>query len=142
MQTEELADRVRQAYEAFNRHDGGPLMAALSDDIEWWDPLPADYPIGGTFRGKQAVAAYFAELSAIADIRSFQIVEIIAQGNTVVALIHIESTMRRNGQVFAGDSAHVWTFDDEGLATRYRIYADTDGIARAYRGPQAVASQS
>ncbi len=142
MQTEELVSRVRQAYEAFDRHDGGPLMAALSEDVEWRDPLPADYPIGGTFRGKQAVAAYFAKLSAIADIRSFEIADIIAQDNTVVALIHIESTMRRNGQVFAGDSAHVWTFDAGGLAIRYRIYADTDGIARAYRGPQVMASES
>jgi uncharacterized protein len=138
MDTEQLTARVREAYEAFDRHDGGPLLAALSEDIEWWDPLPGDYPIGGLFRGKQAVVEYFRQLSGIAEIRSFQLADIIAQDHTVVALIHLESTMRHNGQVFTGDSAHVWTFDDEGLATRYRIYADTEGIAKAYRSPRVT----
>jgi ketosteroid isomerase-like protein len=50
MDTEQLTARVREAYEAFDRHDGGPLLAALSEDIEWWDPLPGDYPIGGRRR--------------------------------------------------------------------------------------------
>ena len=142
METSELARRVREVYGAFGRHDGAPLMAALTEDIEWSDPLPADYPIGGTFRGKPAVREYFAALSAIADIRSFHVVDVIAEGRKVVALIHIESTMRHNGQVFVGDSAHVWTFNDDGLAVLYRIYADTDGIGRAYRGPQAGVAAS
>lgn len=98
MNTEQLTARVREAYEAFDRHDGGPLLAALSEDIEWWDPLPDDYPIGGLFRGKQAVVEYFRQLSGIAEIRSFNVADIIAQDHTVVALIHLESTMRHNGQ--------------------------------------------
>lgn len=139
MNTDWLVARVREAYDAFDRHNARPLMDILADDVEWSDPLPVDYPIGGTFRGKRAVADYFVELAGIADIRVFRIVELISQDHTVVALIHIESTMRGSGQVFVGESAHVWTFDDSGMATRYRIYADTDGIGRAYRGDDVIA---
>lgn len=127
------ADRVREAYAAFGRRDVQPLLAALADDVEWVDPLPADYPVGGTFRGKAAVQDYFRQLAQIAEFRSFDLVDVIAAGDKVVALIHLETTMRHNGRPFAGDSAHVWTFRD-GQAVQYRIYADTAGIMAAYQG--------
>ena len=108
-------------------------MAALADDVTWHDPLPDDHPVGGNFQGKEAVAQYFRELFQLADIRAFEIIDIIAEGGKVVAQMHLETTMRHNGKEFNGDSAHVWTFNDAGLATSYRIYADTDRIMAAYR---------
>ena len=108
-------------------------MAALSDDVEWIDPLPPDHPVGGTFHGKSKVQEYFRQLAGIAEFQAFDLVDLIAAEDKVVAIIHLETTMRQNGRRFVGDSAHVWTFRD-GLAIKYRIYADTAGIMAAFRG--------
>ncbi|MEF2978852.1 nuclear transport factor 2 family protein [Subtercola sp. YIM 133946] len=133
MSNDDYKTIVRNAYEAFDRHDGAPLMAALADDVDWSDPLPDDHPVGGTFRGKAAVREYFAALSQIAEIRAFEIVDIVGEGDKVVAQMHLETTMRHNGADFVGDSAHVWTFNAEGRASSYRIYADTERIMAAFR---------
>ncbi len=124
---------VREAYEAFTRRDLQPFMDAIADDIDWIDPLPPDHPVGGVFRGKTEVTRYFEELGQLATFKAFDVLDIIAEGDTVVAFIHLETTMRHNGRDFVGDSAHVWTFAD-GVAVRYRIFADTARIMAAYRG--------
>ncbi|MBJ7602539.1 MAG: nuclear transport factor 2 family protein [Candidatus Dormibacteraeota bacterium] len=125
--------RVRDAYEAFSRRDLGPFMDAIADDVDWIDPLPPDHPVGGVFRGKNEVARYFEELGKLATFKAFDVVDIVAEGDTVVAFLHLETTMRHNGRDFVGDSAHVWTFAD-GVAIRYRIFADTARIMAAFRG--------
>ncbi len=124
---------VREAYEAFTRRDLQPFMDAIGDDIDWIDPLPADHPVGGVFRGKTEVTRYFQELGKLATFKAFDVLDIIAENDTVVAFIHLETTMVHNGRDFVGDSAHVWTFVN-GVAVRYRIFADTAGIMAAYRG--------
>ena len=126
------AERVREAYAAFGRRDPAPLLAILSDDVEWIDPLPSTHPVGGTFHGKSEVQEYFRQLGGIAEFQAFELVDLIAAEDKVVAFIHLETTMRHNGRRFAGDSAHVWTFRD-GLAVKYRIYADTAGIMAAFQ---------
>ena len=133
MSVEANKDRVREAYEAFTRRDLQPFLDVIADDVDWIDPLPADHPVGGVFRGRTEVKRYFEELGKLATFKAFKVVDIIAEGDAVVAFIHLETTMRHNGRDFSGDSAHVWTFAD-GVAVRYRIYADTAGIMAAYRG--------
>lgn len=133
MLEQENTQRVKDGYAAFLRGDIPAVLDILADDTEWVSPGPADVPGTGTFRGKQAVLAFFGTLGESVEFQVFDPHEFIAQGDKVVALIHIESTDRRNGRKTVGHAAHVWTFAD-GKVARLEFFQDTEAQAAAYRG--------
>ena len=89
----ELIERLHAAQGAF--YAGGPeapLRALLTDDIVW--TVPGDNAIAGTYRGIEAVMAYFARRRDLAQ-RSFRM---------------------HPGEVLVGDGDHVAVLTD-GTAT-------------------------
>ena len=129
----ETIQRVKDGYAAFMRGDIPAVLDALTDDTVWVSPGPADLPGTGTFRGKHEVVAFFTTLGENVEFQVFDPREFVAQGDKVVALIHTEATIRRNGRKVVDDTAHVWTFKD-GKVSHLQFYSDTEAQAAATRG--------
>jgi uncharacterized protein len=124
---------VQSAYEAFGRGDLGALAEVMADDIEWVNPGdPGDDPNAGTFKGKEAVLAWFGGLASTLDFTTFEPREFIAQNDKVVCLVYSEATVRATRRASVNHEAHVWTFRD-GKIARFQNYLDTAAAAAAHR---------
>lgn len=130
---QDMVTVVQDAYAAFGRGDFPAVLGIMADDIEWVILGPSDLPWKGTRHGKSAVGQWFGVLYQHVDQRVFAPQTFIAQHDTVVVLVHTESTMRRSGQRIVNPEAHVWTFRD-GAVVRFQIFDGTAAIADAYRG--------
>ena len=132
MVEQENSETIKNLYAAFGRGDVPSVLDAFSDDVVFVLPGPADIPMSGTYRGKQAVQAWFGTLVGTLDFH-LEPREFIAQGDKVVALVYREGTVRRNGRTFAVRDAHVFTLRD-GKITHHEAIEDTATIVAAYRG--------
>src|SRR5579871_4227385 len=123
---------VKDSYAALFRGDMPAFLDMLADDFTLVMPGPADVPLAGTFRGKQAVADWFAVIGQHFDGKGVDFQAYIAQGDTVVVLLHEETVLRRTGRLCVDDEAHVMTIRD-GQLVHWREYYDTAAYAAAYR---------
>jgi ketosteroid isomerase-like protein len=133
MSEQENTQRVKDIYAAFGLGNLPALLDVLADDVEWVAPGPADVPTAGTYRGKQAVRAWFGTVAENLEFQVFEPREFIAQGDKVVVLIYAELTTRRTGRKVAINDAHFWAFRD-GKVIRHEAFEDTAALAAAYRG--------
>ncbi|MBI4497235.1 MAG: nuclear transport factor 2 family protein [Chloroflexi bacterium] len=133
MAEQENVALVQQAYAAFGRGDIAAVLQVFADDIEWVIPGPSDIPFNGTRRGKQAVGEWFGILGQNLDFQVFAPQEFIAQGDTVVVLVHSEGTIKRNSRKVMQDEAHVLTVRN-GKVVRFQSFEDTAAVAAAWRG--------
>jgi ketosteroid isomerase-like protein len=128
----ENTQTAQDAYAAFGRGDIPAVLAVMADDIEWVFPGQADVlPNAGTFIGPEAVGAWFGKLDATTEFQVFEPREFIAQGDKLVALVHIENTVRSTGGKIAVDEAHLWTFRG-GKISGFQVYTDTAAAAAAF----------
>ena len=129
---EENAQTAKEAYAAFSRGDLPAILEILADDIEWIEAGPADVvTTAGTYRGKEEVARFFANLGESLEIHKFEPHKFIAQDDDVVVLIEIEATVKRTGRRVTDHLAHVWTFEGGKLA-RFESFGDTAARVAAY----------
>jgi ketosteroid isomerase-like protein len=122
---------AKDAYAAFGRGDIAAVLGVMTDDIEWVFPGPAVLPNAGTFTGPEAVGAWFGTLGATIEFQVFEPREFIAQGDKLVALVHIENTVRSTGGKVVVDEAHLWTFRG-GKVSGFRVFTDTAAAASAF----------
>jgi ketosteroid isomerase-like protein len=133
MSEQENTQKVMNLYAAFGRGDIPAVIEALADDVEWVLPGPADIPMAGTRRGKQAVQAWFGIAAENLEFQVFEPRAFIAQDDKVVALLYVEAIARRTGRKFTSHDAHVYTLRD-GKVVRQQSYEDTAAVVAAYRG--------
>lgn len=132
MSAEEHTQQAKDAYAAFGRGDVPAILEALADDVEWILPGPPDViPGAGTHRGKEAVAAFFGTLAENVDFQTFEPREFIAQGDKVVSLVYVESTVRSTGRKVVDHAAHVWAFKD-GKVAHFEVFQDTAAVVAGY----------
>ncbi len=132
MSEQENIQHTRDIYAAFGRGDVAAIMQALTDDIDWVIPGPSELPHAGTRHGKQAVQEWFGVFAQTVEYHRFEPYDFIAQGDKVVALIHVEGTMRHSHGTLAMDEANVLTFRDGKLA-RFQTFEDTAANMTAFR---------
>jgi uncharacterized protein len=123
--------KMMNAYAAFGRGDINGAMEHVADDIVWVIPGPAHLPTTGTVNGMEAVKQWFGMLVHTVEYQRFEPYEFIAQGDKVVALLHIEGTVRKTTSRVHTEAAHVWTFRDGKLA-HFQVFDDTAAIADAH----------
>lgn len=131
------AATVAAIYEAFGRGDVPAILDLLADDVVFDDDTrpsaaqEAGYPLFVPHRGKDGVARFFAELAEYR-FSEFDVTDLLTGDHCVAARILVEFTTP-SGAVVRDDAMHLWRFDDSGLATGMRHYADTAQHLAAWR---------
>jgi hypothetical protein len=129
-------ETVRAMYAAFGRGDIAGVLKNLDESIVWTIPGSTAIPLSGTRRGVEEVRRFFEDLARRHEFTIFEPREFIAQGNRVVALVHLEGRNLQTGRRFTADSAMLWTLGN-GKAIRFQEFTDTEAIANAAAAPQA-----
>jgi ketosteroid isomerase-like protein len=133
MTAEANVEQAKRGYAAFQRGDVAGFMERLADDVEWTIPGPASVPVAGTRRGTAAMREWFGLVGQTMEFQVFEPREYVAQGDTVVAVVREESTVKPTGRRLALDVVHLLTFRGGKLA-RFRAFADTAAVAAAWQG--------
>ena len=95
------------------------------------NPLPDPIPFGGKFEGHQGFATYAQGIFAAIAIEQFEIDEIFAQADRVVALGRETSRALNTGKRYTMSWVHVLTVRS-GRIQHLREYNDTAAMAAAF----------
>lgn len=114
---------VEAAYAGFAQGDIHSVLAAMDETIEWTE---ADgYVLAGTYVGPQAVVeGVFMRLGDVFDGFAIEMDQIIADGDTVVALGTCSWKHKTTGAPARVKLVHVWTVAD-GKLTTFQQHIDT-----------------
>jgi uncharacterized protein len=117
--SQENVDVVKRGYEAWNRGDMAAVFDGYDPDVEHWDR--ADDPGATVRRGRDALAAAYAELSeSYAEIQ-IEPKEFIDAGDSVVVPVRVTVRGRTSGAVVEGDQVFVYRLR-AGKVTEIREY--------------------
>ena len=120
---------IEQLYAAFARGDIPSVLGALNPQTRWTEA--EGFPYGGTYIGPQAVLDnVFMRLGGEWDSFSAQMAELVADGDTVVALGTYSGTFKATGKSFQAPFVHVWKFTD-GQISEFIQHTDTAVVQRA-----------
>jgi uncharacterized protein len=131
---------VQEMYAAFGRGDVPGLVKHVHPEVHWAvnvDPtLPAAQLVGAwqPVRGHAQVPQFFQHVARDYEIHEFQPVSFMETGQEVAVCLRMDTTVRRTGKRFASEYMHHFTFNDAGLVTRFREFADTLAEAQAWGG--------
>ena len=115
---------VEAAYASFVKGDVPGVLAMMDPKIEWTEA--EGWPLySGTLVGPQAIVdGVFMRLVEIGDNFSLNVTQLIAEGDTVVALGTYSWKRKGSGEPAEVKMAHVWTLDN-GKLTRFQQHVDT-----------------
>lgn len=123
-------DALQKGYDAFGRGDMDTIRSIWTDDFTWQGPDYEPLPQSGRFEGPDATFEMFGRLMEKWDDMSVVPDEFIENGDTVVALGHVQARAKSGGEQVKVPFAHVWRMRD-GKAERVQILEDTAVMARA-----------
>ena len=116
--------RVKEMYEAFGRGDIPAILDRLDENVEW--DTQYDSPAAPWLeprRGRQNIAGFFEALAPL-QFTKFEPHTMAADGDKVVAVIHIEADHKGKHYVIPNEG-HLWTFGDDGKVRSYQHMTDT-----------------
>ena len=115
---------IESAYGSFSKGDVPAVLAVMDPSIEWSEA--EGWPLyDGTFVGPQAIVdGVFMRLGEIGDDFSVHVNQLVAEGDTVVALGTYTWNRKGTGEPAEVKMAHVWTLAD-GKIIRFQHHVDT-----------------
>lgn len=114
---------VEGVYASFAQGDVPAVLGAMDEKIEWTEA--EGFPLAGTYVGPQAVLeGVFMRLGEVGDEFAAVPDQVIAEGDTVVALGTYSWKQKSSGAPAKVKMAHVWTVADGKLAT-FQQHVDT-----------------
>ena len=114
---------VEGVYASFAQGDVPAVLGAMADNIEWAEA--EGFPLAGTYVGPQAVLeGVFMRLGEVGDEFAAVPDQIVAEGDTVVALGNYSWKHKNSGASAKVKMVHVWTVADGKLAT-FQQHVDT-----------------
>jgi ketosteroid isomerase-like protein len=120
---------AREIYAAFKRKDAAAILDLQDEGAEWTVAGPADrIPWAAPGRGREGVGEFLKILSEWLTADQFEIRQILAEAETVVALGFQRGHVRPNGRSYEFDFVHVWRMQ-AGKVTSFRVYYDTAYLA-------------
>ena len=127
-------DAVKAMYDCLGRGDIPGILERLDPEVEWehdWSsqPLPLNVPR----RGREGVVEFFKALADY-EMQRFEPVAFLEGEDLVAVPIHVELHHKASGREFRDLEMHLWTFGANGLARRYRHFADTHQFAMTAGG--------
>jgi len=84
MSEQENKKIVQAVFESFGRGDISALLANVADDVVWNAPGSSSVPHHGERRGHEGVKDFFGQLGSNIAFESFELGELIAEGDKVV----------------------------------------------------------
>ena len=116
------------------------LFELLDESVEWEALGPEDlFAWAGKHHGHEGVRIWFESLNAAMVYERFDLLELYAEGETVIEVIAAAGRARATGRPFTSEVVRIWTFRD-GKAVRVRSYYDTFRYAAALATAATVAS--
>ena len=114
---------VEGVYASFAQGDVPAVLGAMDKNIEWTEA--EGFPLAGTYVGPQAVLdGVFMRLGEVGDEFAAVPDQVIAEGDTVVALVTYSWKHKSSGAPAKVKMAHVWTVAD-GKLTTFQQHVDT-----------------
>jgi ketosteroid isomerase-like protein len=115
---------IATAYDNFAKGDVPSVLAVMDPNIEWTEA--EGWPLySGTLVGPQAVVdGVFMRVGEIGENFSLNITQLVAEGDTVVALGTSSWNRKGSGEPAEVKIAHVWTLAN-GKVTRFQQHIDT-----------------
>ena len=119
-------ETTKKGYEFFERGDIPALIKEIIDEnCTWISPGPKDkLPWAGTFKGKQEIANFFAQVGQNLEFSEFAPREMIEQGSTVVVLGTLAGRAKKTGKSIKNEWAHVFKYR-QGKIVFFQEYIDT-----------------
>jgi uncharacterized protein len=130
--TEANVHLVQRLYDAMGREDLDGACALMSDEVTFVVPGLPGVGAAGTWRGHAGVRECFRRLRASQDNQAVEIHQFVAQGDTVVVLLHARATVRSTGKAFESGIIHFFTIR-EGRIERLLDFFDTAAVVEANR---------
>jgi uncharacterized protein len=123
---------VKQALETYTR-TGNPqaLMDRMSDDVTLSLRSVPGTPLSDEYRGKAAVARYFATIAADFEWIADELIGLAEIGERVVILGRERVRVRRSGREFEGRTIFLYTVRD-GAITAVEAFSSPEAILDAY----------
>jgi hypothetical protein len=119
---------IRNHYLAASRGDLDGMFADFASDGQF---IEITLPAPGTYIGADAIKAQvFPAIAATYSDFRFLPEQLLADGDTVIALGRYEGTVRANGNNVRIRTCHVWTVQG-GQIRRFEQIADSLGVAQA-----------
>lgn len=131
MTTTANLDTTQQLFAAFGAHDIPAILEFLHDDIVIEFYGPEIIPYAGTYRGKTEARRFFETVLSSIDINQFDAEEMIADGDKVIVVGHLNLTTKATGRTIDSDYVHVITLAD-GKWLRFRDFMNTAVAVQAF----------
>jgi uncharacterized protein len=112
---------LREAYAALNRNDIAGFVKVFDPQIERIEP--ADFPLGGTYHGLEAVKAHISKGRGSWAEGSCEPRRFIVAGNRVIVFIDVRVRLKAETEWREGRIADVYTFRN-GKAIQFHTFAD------------------
>ena len=106
--SQENVERVRRAYEAFNRGDSEGIVADIAPEFEYvaTGAIPG---VGGAYRGVEGLRQFLGSFWGEFDEPRVEVRELIEAGDQVVAALTFRARGKQSGVETDWDIWHVWT---------------------------------
>jgi len=119
-------ETVQSMYTAFGRGDIPALMAHISPDVSWEHGAPDHgVPWLKPGRGLAHVVEFFQTVGRELDISRFEVQQLYAAGDQVIAQIAIELRVRSTDKPVRDFELHHWQFGADGKVQAFRHVVDT-----------------
>ena len=123
---------IKELYDRLGKGDLETALGLMTDDVTFVVPGPPGIGAAGTWRGHHGVHECFARLREAQENQSTDVREFVAQGNTVVVLLHVIAKARSTGKRFESDLVHFFTLRDARISNLIDFF-DTAALVDAYR---------
>jgi ketosteroid isomerase-like protein len=131
MSEQDNARSVEAIFEAFGRGDIPYILDQLTDDVHWVAHLEPIVPWAGDYSGKANVPGFFQALGRSVEVAGHPVHQLVAQGDTVVAMGDVSFSARATGKASSSSWVYVWKLRD-GQICSYDQFNDS-GLAEAFR---------
>lgn len=123
---------IEDIYGAFARGDIPFILERLSADAQFDNSDSAEMPHGGTYRGKDEIGKFFANIGGAIDVKSFEPKSYLSSGGEVMTTGVWSGVARSTGKSFKSQWAMRFILKN-GKVTYAHVYEDTAVTAAALR---------
>jgi ketosteroid isomerase-like protein len=119
-------------YQALEDEETPAILELCAADVTIQYPAAGSLPYGGTWHGHDGVATFLDVHDQAEEILAFDVNQLIAEGDAVVAIGTFRGRAKPDGGEWATSFVHYLTITD-GHLDRWEAFFDTAAALRAHR---------